>query len=116
MTDAGIVGPITWEHLMRRCGGITPSARSAAAEATVEVVPTVEDIPIADVSSMGIEYSPNFAALDMSEDKFVEESLGTVEPVVIESSTATVKTAIVKKQEINLSNLMMYLLIRHTKK
>lgn len=98
----GIVGPITWEHLFRRCGraGIVaatgstdsvPSLRNfalpAAAEEPVEI--PAETI---DITSLGIEYAPNFAAKDLTETEYIEESLGKVEPARGSESVFTSET------------------------
>jgi peptidoglycan hydrolase-like protein with peptidoglycan-binding domain len=95
----GIVGPLTWENLMRRCSGAgvapiapvrraDPVAQAAAVPAQAEVAP--QDAALAevvaeanadeDISSLGIEYSPNFAAKDLTQTEYIEETLGKVEP------------------------------------
>ncbi|MCL2388379.1 MAG: peptidoglycan-binding protein [Defluviitaleaceae bacterium] len=86
----GIVGPITWEHLFRRCAGRAAPVMAQASQATMEVAEITEiaetanneTVEVAAMSSPppSIEYSPNFAASDLSETEYMEETLGIVAP------------------------------------
>jgi peptidoglycan hydrolase-like protein with peptidoglycan-binding domain len=128
LTADGVVGPVTWENLMRRCqagGGPASLAASAAAEA--EAVSEPVHVPVAvdiinqqtDSSSLVLEFAPNFAAVDNTRTEFMEETLGVVEQVMagseeIAAERVHAESKSVKK--INLSNLLMYLLVREMKK
>jgi len=138
----GIVGPITWGHLMPRCGGAVPVIRTA--EAAVQTVTVEEAAPppsvytdIAD-SSLGIEYSHNFAATDDTETSYMQETIGTVEPakggetvgvemltlpqVIVTPDPPAEPTPMVEPTEpisevrgVDMHKFLMYLLVRHSK-
>ena len=86
----GIVGPLTWANLMGRCtcAQIGPN-RTAAAVHSDEMLPAAS----IDTSSLGIEFSPNFAATDNSATEFMEESVGTIAPAGVGVNVETTAEA-----------------------
>jgi len=124
LSPDGIVGPITWENLMRRCGATPAAATEEIAPVPISVIekpmpliekpmPLIEKpMPIIDESTLGIEYSPNFAAEDDTETKFIPETLGIVAP----AGGTAVLPPLPEASEPELKNLLICLLMRELKK
>ncbi|MCL2578262.1 MAG: peptidoglycan-binding protein [Defluviitaleaceae bacterium] len=109
----GIVGPITWEHLVSRCAGasITPASEIAA---------VVEPTQIIDYSAFNLEYVPNFVTTGSSETKLIQESVDVVETVFANKASKVNEENVLPQSsaapQINMSNLLMYCLLRQMKK
>jgi peptidoglycan hydrolase-like protein with peptidoglycan-binding domain len=117
LSPDGIVGPITWENLMRRCGATPAAATEEIAPVPISVIekpmPLIEKpMPLIDESTLGIEYSPNFAAEDDTETKFIPETLGIVAP----AGSMAVLPPLPEASEPELKNLLICLLMRELKK
>jgi len=63
LTDAGIVGPLTWNHLRSRCGGVATTASIAPSSATIDIateseMQQAEPVPISNEREPELEFIP----------------------------------------------------------